>query len=86
MAQQKSAQTSVYVNATLETMHCRVLEVLEKVQVSLTRVCLASFKQQGHGLCPHSARPPAVTESNQKCTVDLLMMVVDNDIALFSSA
>ena len=33
MAQQKSAQTSIYVDASLGIMHCRVLEVL---QVSLT--------------------------------------------------
>ena len=36
----KSAQTSIFVDATLEIMHCRVLEVL---QVSLTSHNLKSF-------------------------------------------
>ena len=40
MAQQKSAQTSIYVDATLGIMHCRVLEVL---QVSLTSHHLKSI-------------------------------------------
>ena len=40
MAQQKSAQMSIYVDATLGIMHCRVLEVL---QVSLTSHHLKSI-------------------------------------------
>ena len=43
MAQQKSAQTSIYVDATLGIMHCRVLEVL---QVSLTSHHLKSIAKR----------------------------------------
>jgi len=43
MAQQKSAQRSIYVDATLGIMHCRVLEVL---QVSLTSHHLKSIAKR----------------------------------------
>ena len=83
MAQQKSAQTSIYVDATLGIMHCRVLEVL---QMSLTSHHLKSIAKcfiQAVGsrmvsTSIRSARPPAFTKSirdvfvstivQQKCT------------------
>ena len=70
MAQQKSSQRSIYVDATLGIMHCIVLKKyrchsLEYVFDSLKSVAKSFIQAAGsHGvhLCIRSARPPAFTE------------------------
>ena len=74
MAQQKSAQMSIYVDATLGIMHCRVLEVL---QVSLTShhpKSIAKCFIQAVG--SRSARPPAFTKSIRN---DLLVLLYNKN-------